>query len=209
MNVEILSPADVPDVYTNRLEHRPVGERALVTTMTTDFADNPVVDALVKYGQEEDIFAPDYFSYLHGASPSPMFHRSAIDRDHKASYERFITEFPGSLMLLNTTDTPNLLRATFQGRSHIKAYAIGQKVISLGGVNCTNDGFFKKHDVMLDFESDVFVDFMDRFIARDGDMREDGPGERFKLDEDNEVLVDYGQKGESVILKSVLDDLGS
>jgi hypothetical protein len=93
-------------------------------------------------------------------------------------------------------------------RSHIKALAVGTRVLSLGGVNFINYGYDHFVDALLDFESTEFTDFLTTFIAQDGNLRErDQPGESFALTDQSSVLVDYGKNRQSFIMESVLTDL--
>lgn len=162
----------------------------------------------MEYGRPKDIFALDYFGHRHGMIPTGVMKKS-----HKAARREFQENFPGSYVVMGPPPSVNLTNSTILNRCHIKAYAVGNKVLSLGGVNCVpaSYGFI---DVMLDFESDIFVRRLHEIAEKGVHIRKVGAGERFSLDPLNEILIDYGRRNnclglgnKSIIMDSLLDDL--
>lgn len=204
----ILRPAEeVPDLFVERLRTRENGQDALITTMSVEFSDNPVTQAMVEYGRPDDTFATAYYGHIHGVSITPHFIKKDGPEQHDEARNQFQENFPGSYVVMDAPMTGRRLGDTILDRSHIKAFALGKKVLSLGGVGCAPCSFFEFADLMLDFESDEYVDFLDKFVANRGDLRGKGTGERLWLDEQNEALINYGRRGESIILDSLLADL--
>jgi hypothetical protein len=189
----LLRPAnEVPEVFVERLKTRTPQERALATTMTIEFDNNPITDGLIEYGLPEDVLAPDYFG--HDAGPSA---RMRAHKGHRQAQREFETNFPGEYVVLGEPEeeADKWYHGRVWHRSHIKALAVGSKVLSLGGVNFTDFNYENCVDAMLDFESEEFVDFLDFFIRRDGELRDFNPKKGFNLTDQSEVLVDVGRSG--------------
>lgn len=168
--------------------------------MSVGYSNNSVTDALVEHGRPGDVFAMDYFGHRHGESGS-------LRADGNA--QTFRDGFAGDYRVLNSPDRLKWLTGSVFNRSHIKAYAVGNRVLSLGGVNCGDYFFHGNLDLMADFESAVFVDFLRKFIENNGNLRAEGPGRRIALDDGtDEIIIDYGRKRQSLILTSLLTDLG-
>jgi len=196
----ILRPAEeVPAIFTDRLNSRSQDEVAQVVTMTAEFCNNQVIDALLEHGRPDDAFAIDHLGDLHGS-------RARLFRGNHEGQETFQEGFPGSYAILNPSSVGRL-GATLLERSHIKAYRVGSRILSAGGVNCVPVSFHNFVDLMLDFESEEYADFLDRFIAHKGNLRDEGIGESIRLNATSELLVDYGRKGRSSILDNLLTDL--
>lgn len=207
MNICLRPAEEVPDLFAERLRTREAGQDISVVTMTVEFSDNPVIQAMVEYGQPDDTLAADYYGHFHGMSIVPRFITKNGHDGHDEAREHFQEDFPGSYIVMNEPPTGGWIEGTILDRSHIKAFALGSKILSLGGVNCVPYSFNETTDLMLDFESDEYSDFLSRFVANDGNLRSQGAGERLRLDDQNEVLVNYGARGESVILDSLISDL--
>lgn len=200
----VLRPAsEVPKLFVENLQERDPNEQVLATTMSIDFGNNPITDGLVRYGLPEDVLAVDYFGHANG--PSASVHGR---KDHTEARESFIRGFSGSYVVLGEPARHKYVEGKLMGRSHIKALSVGARILSLGGVNLTNYSYEHSVDAMLDFESEEFTNFLASFISSGGNLRHrDGSGETFQLDEENEVIVDYGKAGKSLIMERVFSDL--
>jgi len=215
MEILLRSAKEVPGIFVERLQTRTPQERALATTMSIEFDNNPITDGLIEYGLPEDVFAPDYFG--HDAGPSARLRKH---NGHKQTQGEFEANFPGHYVVLGepeSADDAGRFNRWYHGRvsqrSHIKALTVGSKVLSLGGVNFTNFNYENCVDAMLDFESEEFVDFLDFFIRRNGDLRDFNPKRGFNLTDQSEVLVDVGRTdglppaGNSLIRRRVFSDI--
>ncbi|GEM_PF-2653681 len=199
MSIELHPAQKIPSVFNELIQSRGIGERVIAMTYAIDFANNPILDSLIMHGSTQDIAAVDYFGHKRG----PSF-RLTPPRHHQDARNEFEEKFPGSYEVLCPKQPNKLFIAN---RSHIKALAVGSKILSLGGVNFTNYSYGQSVDAMLDFESVSFADFLTDFVAHEGNMREAGPGESIRIDDQNTALIDYGQTGQSVIMDSVFYDL--
>lgn len=209
MNIALVPAEKVPALFANRIKHRQVDQAAFVTSMSAEFQNNPIFQGLMKYGLPKDTLALDYFGYWHGVTPTRFMKSS-----HKEARNHFQNNFQGSFVVMGPPPRINLTNSTILNRSHVKAYVVGNKVLSLGGVNCTTYSYYDFIDIMLDFESDKFIAFLHKLAATGGNLRTGGVGESFWLNEHSEVLIDYGKRNNalgtgvrSVILNSLLNDL--
>ena len=209
MDIALVSAEQVPQIFSRRIKNRRADEDIFVTSMSAQFHDNPITKGLVKYGTPKDTFMLDYFGHWHGVRPATL-----MRKDHRQARSLFQKNFPGSYIVMGAPPVINFTNSTILNRSHIKAYAVGKRILSLGGVNCVPYSYYDFIDIMLDFESDKFVSYLRKFSEKSGDLRKYGVGENFWLDEKNEVLIDYGRRNKfydknnnSVILNSLLNDL--
>ena len=200
----LLRPAEqIPEVFVERLQGRENGERALVTSMTVDFVNNPVVEAMIQHGVPDDIFAIDYRGHEHGFAPIVT-----KTQGHHEARAKFEEDFPGQYVVLGEPEDVGTLRGSLINRSHIKAKAVGKRILSLGDVNCAPYCFDSTIGLMIDFESEEFMTFLSEFVKSQGNLRgRDRAGESILLTDQSEILIDYGKKGESVILDHLLQDL--
>ena len=190
----------VPEVFAERLAIRQPGEHAAVLTMSASFNGNPVMAGLVESGTETDVFAVDSIGHAHGEAFALLAGGGA---EHKGKRDEFINDFQGSYLLLD----PPGSRIPILDSSHIKAYKVGDWALAFGGVNSALPAY-EFVDLMLELESEDFALFLDRFIEHKGNLRASGEaGERFRISDESEVLVDYGKRGESIVMDSLLDDL--
>ncbi|HEY5442537.1 MAG TPA: phospholipase D-like domain-containing protein [Candidatus Saccharimonadales bacterium] len=208
MNIALVPAEKVPQLFSTRIKNHHADEKVFVTSMSAQFYDNPIIQNLAKYGSSHDTFLIDYFGHWHGIRPA-----ISMRSEHREARRRFQQNFLGSYIVIGPPPRINFTNSTILNRFHIKAYAVGNKVLSLGGVNCTSHSY-DFIDLMLDFESDKFVTYLNKFSEKNGNMRKDGVGEGFWLDDHNEVLIDYGRRNnfygknnKSVILDSLLTDL--
>ena len=203
MNIALVPAREVPKVFSSRIRNRQDDENVFVTSMSAQFHDNPIIQNLMKYSSPNDTFLLDYFGHWHGVMPTRFMKNS-----HKEARSQFQKDFRGSYIVMGPPPRINFTNSTILNRSHLKAYVVGKKILSLGGVNCTPYSYDDFIDIMLDFESDRFASYLDDFSSKSGNLRKAGVGERFWLDGQNEVLVDYGKRNRSIILTSLLNDLG-
>jgi hypothetical protein len=204
MEISLRPGHDVPDIFVERMQTRALGEQVLATTMSIDFSNNPIVDGLVAHGLPEDILAVDYYGHANGPSALLLGHHG-----HHEARTEFERNFPGSYVVLGEPEHDKYYEGKVVHRSHIKALAVGSRVLSLGGVNFINFGYDHFVDALLDFESVEFTDFLTSFIAQNGNLRGRAQaGEQFALTEQSSVLVDYGKNHQSFIMERLLADLG-
>lgn len=205
MGISIVPAQAVPEVFAERLEARQPGETASIATMSVSFDHNPAVESLVNNGLPGDVFMSDSVWHVHGSTFGLLGRSGMEDRaKHRTEREKFEELFPGSYL---TTEPNNRGARALFDRSHIKAYRVGNWALSFGGVNCVGSSY-EFIDLMLAFESDGFASFMDKFIENRGNLRDSAEaGERFFLDDQSEALIDYGKRGESIIMDSLLTDL--
>jgi hypothetical protein len=214
MNISLIPAEAVPQTFEQRMAHREDDEAAHVTTMSAQFDSNSVIDSLVRYGRPDDIFSIDYYGHWHGARPAPLMH--IPNGRHKRDRDNFRQSFPGSYVIMGGPPYFNLTNSTILNRSHIKAYNVGSRVLSFGGVNCVEAAYNQFIDGMLDLESEGFTAFLKRYAENGGNFRKlsTDAGEKIRLDEHNQILIDYGQRknrlgisNKSVIFDSLMDDL--
>lgn len=208
MNIALVPAAQVPKIFSERIRNRLPDEAIFVTSMSAQFDDNPIIENLAKYSTPKDTFVLDYFGHWHGFVPNQV-----MSKTHKNARSIFNKKFNGSYVVAGPPPRINLTNSTILNRNHVKAYAVGNKILSLGGVNCV-PASYKFIDLMLDFKSDKFLAYLHKLSDNNGDLRQEGYGEGFWLDDYSEVLVDYGNrknlygyKNKSVILDSLLNDL--
>ena len=203
MNIVLVPAAKVPKIFSQRIKNRQDNEDVFITSMSAQFHDNPIIQNLMEYGLPNDSFLVDYLGHWHG--PRQVM---TIQNIHKKARNLFQKNFRGSYLVMGPPSFINFTKSTVFNRSHIKAYVVGKKILSLGGVNCVPYSYDDFIDIMLDFESDRFALYLDNFLSKSGNLRKAGIGERFWLNGQNEVLVDYGKRNQSIILTSLLKDLG-
>lgn len=177
--------------------------------MSADFHNNPITESLVKYGSPHDIFMLDYFGHWHDVRPAIL-----MRQNHRAARRQFQESFRGSYMVVGPPPKINFTNSTIINRSHLKAYIVGDRIISLGGVNCVPYSYYNFVDVMLDFESPEFADFLIKYSKNKANLRPHGPGESLQLNRHNRILVDYGHRNNfygggnrSIIMNNLLHDL--
>jgi hypothetical protein len=208
MEIALVPAEKVPQLFSKRIKNRQKDEKAFVTSMAAQFYDNPITQNLIHYGSTHDTFLIDYWGHWHGFHPVVF-----MNNEHREARDRFRKNFPGSYIVMGPPPRINFTNSTILNRSHIKAYVVGQRILGLGGVNC-GPYSYDFIDIMLDFESEKFVNYLHKFLEQGGNLRKQGAGEGFWLDEHNEVLIDYGKRNKfygknnkSVILDSLLNDL--
>ncbi len=209
MNIALVPANQVPKIFSNRIKSRQVDEAAFVTSMSAQFYDNPITQSLAEFSSSNDTFVLDYFGHWHGAIPARF-----MSKAHQRARDLFQSTFQGAYIVAGPPPRINLTNSTILNRSHVKAYVVGSRILSLGGVNCVPASYYDFIDVMLDFESDRFASYLHKLSEREGNLRQEGVGEEFWLDDHNKVIVDYGRRNnfygrgnESLIMNSLLNDL--
>ena len=203
--MHLVDAARTAELYTKRLTEREDDEVALVATMSASLVNNLVIDGLMEFGRAGDRFAVDHYGHTYGYSPTLTWRGFGPSHEHDP--EQFQAQFAGEYIVLNQPHRPIRPFDALFGRSHIKAFRLGEQILSLGGVNCSPYGFDESVDVMVDFVSAEFTEFLDRFVEARGDLRSEGDGESITIDDEHMILVDYGRRRRSPILKSVHNDL--
>lgn len=209
MNFSLVPACQVPLLFTERIKSRSGHEKVFVTSMSADFENNPITENLAAYSNTQDVFMLDYFGHWHGVRPA-LFMR----KQHRQARTQFQEEFKGTYSVIGPPPKINFTNSTIINRSHVKAYVVGNRVISLGGVNCVPYSYNDFVDLMLDFESDKFVSFLTKYYRSKGNLRQHGLGETLGIDRQNRIIIDYGRRNNfygggnrSLIMTSLLADL--
>lgn len=217
--MRLITAEQVPEAFGAMLAIREQGEHARVLSMTADFKHNPFMDLLIEFGSEEDVLAVSQFGHTHGANASFNFSQIVLTAGlvplganggpryvHQFLRSRFLSDFKGKYVTTNTSNKYVPYIGSLMGQSHIKAFTVGDRILSLGGVNATAASPLFT-DVMVEFQSPKFASFVDEFIERKGDFNsESRPGRLIEHDDRNLIIIDHGHEGQSPILKSHLID---
>src|ERR1700722_9097058 len=166
MEIQLRAAQEIPPLFIARLGARATVEAASVTTYAIERAHNPLLEQFIAEAKAFDTLAVDNYGYLHGACLGmPGREQKQLQQD-----------FPGNFVVLNQPEGNGLISGSFLKRSHIKAYSVGNRILSAGGVNCTPYSFDHTIDLMADFESAEYADWLAEFSAQEGDLRSAGQG---------------------------------
>ena len=202
---ELVSASSVPETFNEMISKRQSDESIGLISMSMDFSNNPIIDNLLNVGLPGDYVAVDNYGHRYAHTPKLTIHGFVASHIHNPN--EFSDVFAGNYFILNTQRIRIPPLDALYRRSHIKAYAVGERILSLGGVNCTPYGFYSSIDGLVQFGSEQFRSFMDNFVKHKGNIRSNSPGLKIVLDDSNVIIIDSGVRGVSPILDSVYHDL--